>query len=297
MRTIPSELADHLAGGATTLCRCWRATRADGRVFGFTDHDRDVVFAGTTFRAGSGLAAAEATASLGFAIGGGDVAGAFSDDALAEADLEAGLWDTAKVEVFLVNWAAPAQNLRLFVGAIGEVRRDDGAFTAELRGAATSLNQRHGRLFAPTCDADLGDARCTVDLAVPALTGTGIVTAVADGFSVQASGLGTYPANWFRGGRVMWRSGANAGLGGEVRQHALVGGVARLALWQETAFPAAVGDTFAVTAGCDKFAETCRAKFSNIANFRGFPQMPGTDRVLAYPPADGSGQTGGSLFQ
>jgi uncharacterized phage protein (TIGR02218 family) len=91
MRSIPPDLAAHLAGSVTTLCRCWRATRTDGRVFGFTDHDHDVVFNGTTFAAASGLDAAEATASLGFAVGGGEVAGAFSDDALAEADLAAGL--------------------------------------------------------------------------------------------------------------------------------------------------------------------------------------------------------------
>jgi hypothetical protein len=32
---------------------------ADGAVFGFTDHDRDLAFAGTTFAAGTGLEAAE----------------------------------------------------------------------------------------------------------------------------------------------------------------------------------------------------------------------------------------------
>ncbi|WP_310417958.1 DUF2163 domain-containing protein [Mycoplana sp. BE70] len=51
MRRIPSELADHLAGDATTVCQCWRVTRRDGTVLGFTEHDRDLVFAGLTYRA------------------------------------------------------------------------------------------------------------------------------------------------------------------------------------------------------------------------------------------------------
>jgi uncharacterized phage protein (TIGR02218 family) len=297
MRSIPPDLAAHLAGSVTTLCRCWRATRTDGRVFGFTDHDHDVVFNGTTFAAASGLDAAEATASLGFAVGGGEVAGAFSDDALAEADLAAGLWDAASVEVFVVNWAAPDQNLLIAAGEIGEVRRDDGAFTAELRGPATRLNVVSGRLFAPTCDAVLGDARCSVKLAVPAFTSSGTVTAVEDAFTVVASGLGAYAAGWFRGGVLTWTSGANAGLAQPVRQHAVAGNAVTVALWQAVPRPVAAGDKFSISAGCDKSATTCQQKFANIVNFRGFAQIPGSDRVLTYPTGDDGQDDGGSFFQ
>ena len=73
MRTIPSGLAAHLEGGATTLCHCWKLTRRDGQSFGFTDHDRDLVFAGVTFAARTGLEAAEVASELGFAVGGGEV--------------------------------------------------------------------------------------------------------------------------------------------------------------------------------------------------------------------------------
>ncbi len=47
----------------------------------------------------------------------------------------------------------------------------------------------------------------------------------------------------------------------------------------------AAGDTFAVTAGCDKLFSTCQAKFANGVNFRGFPHMPGNDFVLSYARA------------
>ena len=45
----------------------------------------------------------------------------------------------------------------------------------------------------------------------------------------------------------------------------------------------AVGDGFRLIAGCDKTFETCKAKYANAANFRGFPHMPGEDWVTAYP--------------
>jgi uncharacterized phage protein (TIGR02218 family) len=50
----------------------------------------------------------------------------------------------------------------------------------------------------------------------------------------------------------------------------------------------APGDAFEVTAGCDKQLGTCRAKFGNALNFRGFPHMPGNDFIVSTPQAGGS---------
>jgi uncharacterized phage protein (TIGR02218 family) len=51
-------------------------------------------------------------------------------------------------------------------------------------------------------------------------------------------------------------------------------------LFLPTSFPIAVGDTFSISAGCDKSKDTCQAKFANIANFRGFPFVPGLDAAV-----------------
>ena len=147
MRSIPPNLASHLFEGVTTLCRCWRLIRRDGQGFGFTDHDRDLAFGGTTFRASTGLEAAEAQAELGFAVGGGEVAGALVSAGLTEADIAAGRYDDATVETWLVNWSDLAQRILLDIGWIGEIRRADGAFVAELRGIMHRLDEERGRLF------------------------------------------------------------------------------------------------------------------------------------------------------
>ena len=39
----------------TRLAQFWRVTSSDGQVFGFVDHDQDVVIAGVTYRAAEGL--------------------------------------------------------------------------------------------------------------------------------------------------------------------------------------------------------------------------------------------------
>lgn len=290
MRAIPPALQTKLDSGATTLCRCWILTRRDGAVQGFTDHDRDVALGDVTCRAGAGFTASEATGRFDLSAGAGEIAGALSDDCLAEADLAAGRYDAATVRTFLVDWNEPSLSVLLWRGAIGEVRREGQAFTAELRGLADALAQDSGRLFTAACGADLGDARCGVDLSGPALRGDGVVTTPTGASALRASGLSAFADGLFTAGRLRWTSGANAGLAVEVREHRAADGVVTLMLWQTPPEPVAPGDGFVVTAGCDKRFSTCRDRFANAANFRGFPHIPGNDFLISYPlPGAGGG--------
>jgi uncharacterized phage protein (TIGR02218 family) len=281
MRVLPAGLAAHLETGTTTLCWCWRLTRRDGVRQGFTDHDRDLQFDATTFEAAAGFEASEVRESLGLAVDNLEITGALSSAALQDADLEAGLYDDAEVEIFRVNWADVAQRVLIRSGTLGEVKRAGSAFSAEVRGLSHYLQQPKGRLFQYTCDADLGDTRCGVALAGPALTGSGVVTGVTSERVFAASGLESYGSDWFTRGLVTFTSGAAAGQKIEVRRHTRSGSSVSFDLWQPVRAPLTVGMTFTVMAGCDKTHATCRAKFSNIANFRGFPHMPGNDYLTA----------------
>lgn len=294
MRTIPPDLAAHLSGDASTTCHCWRLERADGVTLGFTDHDRDLTFDGVTFEAASGLDAGEANAETGLVAGGMEVAGALTSDRLSEADLAAGKFDHARIETYLVNWAAPAERLLLRVGHVGEVLREDGAFRAEIRGLAAALDQPQGRVFRAACDADLGDGRCRVDLDDPAYRGSGAVVAAADGRRFTVSGLDGFAAGWFERGVVHWTSGANDGRRAVVKAQRAGAEGLTIELWSPMTGPILPGDGFTVTAGCDKRFATCREKFANGLNFRGFPHMPGNDFALGYARS-GSRNDGGRI--
>lgn len=293
MRDIPSGLAAHLARGATTLCHGWSLTRRDGTVLGFTDHDRDLTVGGLTYAAHTGLEAAEASAELGFAVGGGEVAGALRSSGIAAEDVAGGLYDGATVETWLMDWTAPETRFLLDVGTVGEVRRAGGAFVAELRGLMQSLDAERGRTYRATCGADLGDGACRVDLADPRHRTQGTVTAIAAAATLDVALAGSVTEGWFSGGRLVWTSGANAGRSADIRIH----DGARLDLWEAPPRAVMPGDGVTVTAGCDKRLATCRDRFSNVANFRGFPHMPGNDFVLRPVPGSGPGLDGGSLFR
>ncbi|HEX7775226.1 MAG TPA: DUF2163 domain-containing protein [Parvibaculum sp.] len=288
MKSISSDLQAHLDTGATTLCHCWKLVRNDGVVMGFTDHDRDLVFGGVTWEAAAGFTASALESSSGLAVDNLDILGALVSERLSESDLSAGLFDDADIEIWRVNWTATEQRVLLRKGNLGEVSRGTGGFTAELRGLAHRLNQPVGRLYQYACDADLGDAACGLDLADAALKGAGIVVAVEGNRILTASGLDAFAEGWFERGRLRFTSGANAGAALEVKLHAKTPAGAAIELWQAMPRDIAAGDSFEITAGCDKQLQTCRAKFSNALNFRGFPYMPGNDFVVAQAQAGGT---------
>ncbi|WP_114964938.1 DUF2163 domain-containing protein [Alkalilacustris brevis] len=291
-----NDLQEHLAGGATTTARAWAITRRDGTVQGFTDHDRDLVFEGITFRADSGLTARALQQSTGLAVDNSEALGALSSAALTEADLLAGRYDGAGLCIWQVNWADVAQRALVFRGSLGEVARSGGAFRAELRGLTEPLGQPVGRIFQAECTAVLGDAGCRFDTTQSGFSAEAELVTLPRPAVLRLSGLAGFDARWFEKGRVTVLCGEAEGLVGLVKadpEGAGPDGLREITLWQEFAAPLSPGDRLRLEAGCDKRAETCRLKFANFLNFRGFPDIPGEDWLLAVPREDG-GNDGGS---
>jgi len=277
MKEIPAGLRAHLDSGATTLCWCWRVSKRDGVRLGFTDHDRDVAFDGTVFEAAAGFEASEIRDQIGLGVDNLEVTSALSSERLSEADLAAGLYDDAGVEIWRVNWQDTSQRVLMRSGSLGEVKRSGATFVAEVRGLAHYLQQPKGRLFQYTCDADVGDARCKVAIDGAAYRGAAAVQSVDGDRRLRVSGLASFPAGFFARGLMTITSGAAAGQQVEVRGHAVEPGAAILELWEPLRIGIGAGDQIVVTAGCDKHIATCRDKFQNAINFRGFPSMPGND--------------------
>jgi uncharacterized phage protein (TIGR02218 family) len=286
MKTLPPALVSHVAGGLTTLCRCWRINRRDGVVMGFTDGDRDLAFDLVTYKAATGFAATAIEGQLGLAVSNLDVEGALSSAAITEDDLAAGRYDDAEVTVFLVNWADPSQRATIRTGHIGQVTRGKLAFTAELRGLAAKLDQPAGRIFQRSCAWDLGDARCGVDINTAGRRGAGTVSQVIDAFEFVATGLGGIASNALARGRLVWTNGSNTGLSADIAAHTLSGSH-RIVISLPMGTAVVVGDSFNAFAGCDRTFSTCRNRFDNAVNFGGFP----TCRATTSPSPIPSGAT------
>ena len=274
MRTASAALANHLAGETTSIATCWKLTRTDGTVMGFTDNVTDLVISGVTYAAATGITPTTIASSDQFSVDNLDVQGILSSTAITEADIGAGKYDYASVMVFAVNASDLTQGIMIYRnGWLGEVSVRNGQFTAEIRGLAQKLQQNIAELFSPSCRATFGDARCKVNLA--SYTFTGSVTSVTSRQAFIATGM-TQAAGYFSGGEVQWTSGANNGLRMEVKT--FQNGQFTFVLPMPNAITA--GDTFKAIAGCDKTFPTCYTNFNNAINFRGEPYVPGMDAIL-----------------
>ncbi|WP_128515518.1 DUF2163 domain-containing protein [Tabrizicola thermarum] len=292
-------LLDHLASGVTTVCRAWTITRRDGLVLGFTDHDREIEVDGILCRADTGMTARVLNQTTGLSVDNTEAFGALSASSITEADLLAGRFDGAEVRAFLVNWQSPGDYIEQFRGYLGEVSRSGGAFKAELRGLSERLNRPHGLAYTPGCSAVLGDARCRFDLGQPGFSVVATVDVVDEERGFVLTGVSGFDDRWFEGGRFEVLTGAAAGLFGVVKNDRQEGSRRLIDLWQSIGAAMVAGDTVRLQAGCDKTTTTCRTKFANFLNFRGFPHIPGEDWLASYPVPDraasGATRVGGSV--
>jgi uncharacterized phage protein (TIGR02218 family) len=282
MRQIDEAFAARLAANETTLCVCWRFERADEAVFGATDHDRALVLGGVSYEPSAGVGGTVLESSRGLTPGQAAASGALSLSFLNAADVQAGLWDGARVDVWRVDWCEPEHRVCVWSGRLSEITRQGEAFSAEMVSLKADLERTIGRVYARTCDAEVGDTRCGVSLDDPALRAEGMVTDPLGHSSFLASGLEAYAQGLFSGGMLIWASGDNVGRAVRVLRHA----GAEIALARAPRFEIAPGDVFSVSAGCDKSFGMCGERFGNRERFRGFPHMPGPEALLAGPSAE-----------
>lgn len=270
--------SDQLAPELTTIALCWRVARVDGIVLGFTSHDRSIDVGGLRYEASPGMTPSAISAGLGLDVSTMEFAGALSAGAMTDADLDAGRFDGARLDIFMVDWLFPtAGTLPVARGTLGAVTRDitagGGGFNATVRGPTAAFDALAIESCTPTCRAQLGDVRCRVDLAP--LTTLAAVAAGPDRDRVTVTGLA--PADRFIDGRVRCLDGGNAGL--DARITAVDGDT----LFLIEAFPAAVGAWVELREGCDKRLANCATRFANAVNFRGEPHVPGTDVLTRFP--------------
>jgi uncharacterized phage protein (TIGR02218 family) len=285
MKAIAIGLAAHVLLSSTRLASFIKIDRRDGLTLGLTSHDQPVTVAGLSYAPGFDPSSVVSTSGL--AVDNLEAKGILDSDSITEADVDAGMWDYAEVHIFQANWKDPTLGaLKELRGWFGEFTFAGSGYTVELRNLAGALNVSIGELVAPACSATVGDARCKVDLTD--YTALGEVTAVTDNrefdtdlssatVRLTPSSTGTPPLSYFNGGLITWLTGANADRQMEVKTYAADGSTALQLPMVGTVAP---GDTFSVSAGCAKSRDVCIAEFGNILNFRGFPDLPGIDKVM-----------------
>ncbi|TLP44818.1 MULTISPECIES: DUF2163 domain-containing protein [Cohaesibacter] len=283
MKSLTPDLAAHLQTGATTLATCWILKRTDGFTLGFTDHDEPLTLEEVTCEPATGMTGSEMRQSHGFASDDQDISGILSSSAISETDLISGRYDGATIETWRLNWQSPEQKLHLRTGYLGEVKRTETSFQAEIRGLSVAMEQEQGRIYQYGCDATCGDLRCGLDLTRPDLHFDGTIIATSSQTNLTVNFTNRPSAGRLDLGQMTLLSGEAEGMVFDIMSHNHAEEHDQLELWLPLHGDVAPGDQVLVQVGCDKSFATCRDIYANQQNFRGFPHIPGNDFVLSAP--------------
>ena len=260
----------------TTWCSCVKITRTDSAVVGITDHDVNLTISGTTYSSAAGYTPTAWSGSADLAVDTADVQGILDAAGVDREDIRAGLYDRAAVEWFLYDYVSETVLKILATGTWGGVTLFENRYVAEVRNLSQYLQETIGEVTTPTCRADLGDSRCTVNLAT--LQETLTLTGVTDERTFTDTAR-TEADNYWRGGKVTFTSGVNNGFSMEIKSSTSAG---LFTLFQDLPYVPAVSDTATVIPGCDKTPTTCKNVFSNFVNYQGEPHLPGQRKALKF---------------
>lgn len=298
-RAISTALKAHYASGTTTLAQCWKATLKDGTVIAATTHTEDMTIDGVLYPSISGYTPTDMESGSDLSADNLEVDGFLMSPQLTKADIQSGRWDYADIELFEVNYndLTMGKNI-LRVGTLGQVTAGRSIFKAELRGLTQKYARKIVTLTTQECQANLGDAKCKIDLAAWTVNGT---VSHIENNKVITDTSRTEANDWFTGGLLTFTSGQNVGLSMEIKSFT----GSTIELFESMPFPimgadsppprpvgptigtdtplgTVVPDTYTMYAGCQKrFYQDCIGKFANSENFRGFPHVPG---VGVYGP-------------
>lgn len=238
-----------------------------------TDHPRDLVMGGHTYKTDSGYEFSGYASEASMSPGVMDLQGIAGLAGISLDQIVSGVFDNARVYAFATSWAAPVEDEEpLGLGFCGKTTLKDDRYTIELMMVIDALNQSTGKTYTAPCPKTFGGqeyAGCMVDLGPITVTGT--ITAVTSRSVFQDSAR-TEAADWFGEGTIAFTSGANAGLKPmEIMVYAADGTITTHEAFH---YPVAVGDAYTLIPGCRKRLEDCRDKWSNILNFGGFSWVP-----------------------
>lgn len=264
----PLAFTAAVVGFPARLCTI---TRTDGTVIRFAESDEPVTVDGQTFAVIGGLAVSAVKHT-----GNGEMPSCqitavhVSDGVIDTADVDAGLFDAAAVQLYMVDRNNLTRKGLLFTGAIANISYSiDNLVIFDVKGPAVSAKILMTQKRSPMCRTDLFSVLCGVNKAAYAVSTT--VDAIVDQFNFTVSGSLARADGYFNQGVCVTATGAAFELGNWVQSSQ------KLTAYSPCDRILAPGMGLTIYPGCDKtLGATGCAKFSNQLNFQGEPHFLGT---------------------
>ena len=186
------------------------------------------------------------------------------------------------IKIYETTITAPNTVTAIFSGDVGETSADGAKLTSK----CSPLGVRRGRKFprcliGPACNWTLFSAPCSVNK--NSFKAVGTVTRVDGPFMTVTMAdppISDKPESkneqYWALGYLEWTNPSHGirGVSDSTVGYTITGGVKIMLTLDEDAPATLVGQQVTVFAGCDRSIVVCETKFSNLARFGGFPQVP-----------------------
>ena len=266
------------ADARLNIAECFTLTLASGTVVRVTSADVNIIYGGNTFSASSiMIEGLRYHSTCGLSVDQQTVTVSADPSLLVDgvsvmAGIVNGLYDMCVVQrdmVFFSDYVGGTVvgGVTMFHGRILKCE-SVGRGQAELSVADDLIvlaNDMPRNVYSITCNHVLYDSGCGVDPATHSTTGTVLAGSTTSVIKLAAA------TTEYVGGYALFTSGSASGTKATIKN--ATNGVSIELVYPVPDLPAA-GDTLTLYKGCDHTKDTCSAKFSNLDNFRGFPDVP-----------------------
>jgi uncharacterized phage protein (TIGR02218 family) len=296
MPSLPSSLQASLDLPEAQIARLYWVRRRDGKNYYLTDWQTPISMNITEFPPSEtagikkfepsqapnasavitelGLNSSNATFSSYFMINGVDIA-----------DIRRGLYKDSDCYVYLCDPAKSDSSALIVAGYLaGAKNLGDEIYEIDFRSLEQQLENNIGSTVTELCPQKLGDFKCKI----PARSTTATITTVTSRYIFRV----TTPPLTFGGTPNFWQFGSlsYSVLGISSNLYDITGNIVKsvymgnnitelylLSSFHEDLLP---GQAVTLLEGCGCTATICNSR-GNIVNFRGFPDLPGVDKLIA----------------
>lgn len=279
MKTASIELIELLQTNEFIMADLYIFTLRDGTKYKYTNYDVDLTWSGNTYsrkgllirRSGVSLVTGVQVDSLDITINADD--SNFYNNVKFFQLLANGGLDGATLELnrlFFTDPLTPVGSVWIFSGRVSEVSTTRFEAKIMVSSDLELLNiQMPKNLYQPSCIHAVYDTGCADSKSYVS------AMALSDSTNRIINAQISQTAGWFNEGVIEFLSGANAGVTRTIKTHT----TNKIEVTLTLPNVVQVGDTFRLLAGCDRTMATCKAKFNNLSNYRGYPYLPQNETI------------------
>lgn len=250
------------------IATCWKIETQNKNIIGITNHTSNLIIDGIDYDAKASFTPNELKRAADLKQNSLNIEGMLSHDLISKKDIEAGFYDHAKIDIFLVDYNRPDQlKTIIFSGSFGKISFDDNQYQVEVYSISDSLSNKFGDIYSSSCRAEFCDKKCKLNIENFTFTAKVISVVNEHEFILQLDEKNNYD---FTGGVLEYRDSKNIIKSSEIFFHKENHFKVKDKLNKDFEF----GDLVKLKRGCDKRFSTCASTYNNALNFRGEPHVP-----------------------